>query len=836
MKKIIPLLTVILLLMSLTQAYARNLDHPPIPKESPETEKIAIILLKEKRTVPEIKTFISKYPNVKLRYVFEHTINGFSVKGDARSLDELSKGREVALVSPVKTYRVETLENIKLIGGDKVRGIFDRADRRLTGKGVTVGVIDTGIDYNHPDLRRSYGGGHDFVDGDKDPMETKASNSGTNYNNPDVGRHDFVDSDKDPMETKGSNSAGVKYNNPDGGEKDFVDGGNNPMEKKETNSGIDYNQRKGYGSGHDKINDNKNSMKTKAPHWQSTLHGTHVAGIIAANGKIRGVAPEATIIAYRALGPGGAGTSEQVIAAIEQAVKDKVDVLNLSLGNNVNGPDLPISLALNKAVERGITAVASSGNSGPNVWTVGSPGTASKAISVGASTPPRQIPFLTIEGEGDRIKLQPMHGSDHWKIDRTKEITFGYLGEEKDLKNCAGKIVLIERGKLTFTEKARNAQKAGASAVIIYNNTNGSFIGNLDGNIPIPVAALSKKDGERIKRLIEKGKRFTRTILIEEKDTLASFSSRGPVTGTWEIKPDVVAPGVAIESTIPGGYLSLQGTSMAAPHVAGACALIKQAHPDWGPAQIKSALMNTAKPIMNENGTQYRTFEQGAGRIQLEKAVKPESLVIPGSLQFGMFQLSDKLHEHKAVIEVQNVGSSTKNYSFSIPKQTAGIRWKFPLSFRLKPREKKKLEIRMSADPAVLTKKLYDGNLILHEDSNEIRIPYIYVLEEPDYPRVMGFDFGIGDKENTYRYEVYLPGGAEEFGIALFQPDDYRFIGFLDWERNVGKGLLQKEIKRDRLPKEGLYLVKVFVKKKGKEDMIEAMIEILPELTESRWK
>nr|WP_238533112.1 S8 family serine peptidase [Bacillus methanolicus] len=756
--------------MTLTQAYARNLNHPPIPKESPETEKIAIILLKEKRTLPEIKTLISKYPNVKLRYVFEHTINGFSVIGDARSLNELSKGKEVALVSPVKTYRVETLENIKLIGGDKVRGIFDRANRRLTGKGVTVGVIDTGIDYNHPDLRRSYGGGHDFVDGDKDPMETRASNSGI-----------------------------------DNG-KDFVDGDNDPK-------------------------------KAKMFNWQSTLHGTHVAGIIAANGKIRGVAPEATIIAYRALGPGGAGTSEQVIAAIEQAVKDKVDILNLSLGNNVNGPDLPISLALNKAVERGITAVASSGNSGPNVWTVGSPGTASKAISVGASTPPQKIPFLTIEGEGDRIKLQPMHGSNHWKIDRTKEITFGYLGEEKDLKNCAGKIVLIERGKLTFTEKARNALKAGASAVIIYNNTNGNFIGNLDGNIPIPVASLSKKDGERIKRLIENGKSFTRTILIEEKDTLASFSSRGPVTGTWEIKPDVVAPGVAIESTIPGGYLSLQGTSMAAPHVAGACALIKQAHPDWGPAQIKSALMNTAKPLVNENGTQYRTFEQGAGRIQIEKAVKSESLVIPGSLQFGKFQLSDKMHEHKAVIEVQNVGSRTKNYSFSIPKQTAGIRWEIPLSFRLEPREKKKLEIRMSADPAVLTKKLYDGNLILHEDSNEIRIPYIYVLEEPDYPRVMGFDFGIGDNGNTYRYEVYLPGGAEEFGIALFQPDDYLFIGFLDWEKDVGKGLLQKEIKRDRLPKEGLYLVKVFVKKKGKEDMIETMIEILPELRENRrWK
>ncbi|MDV2887781.1 S8 family serine peptidase, partial [Alkalihalophilus pseudofirmus] len=83
---------------------------------------------------------------------------------------------------------------------------------------------------------------------------------------------------------------------------------------------------------------------------KATIHGTHVAGVIAANGKIKGVAPEAKIVAYRALGPGGGGTTEQVLAAIDQAIKDKVDIINLSLGNSINGPDLPISLALDRAV------------------------------------------------------------------------------------------------------------------------------------------------------------------------------------------------------------------------------------------------------------------------------------------------------------------------------------------------------------------------------------------------------------------------------------------------------------------------------------------------------
>jgi minor extracellular serine protease Vpr len=107
-----------------------------------------------------------------------------------------------------------------------------------------------------------------------------------------------------------------------------------------------------------------------------------------------------------------------------------------------------------------------------------------------------------------------------------------------------------------------------------------------------------------------------------------------------------------------------------------------------------------------------------------------------------------------------------------------------------------------------------------------IHIPYIYVLEEPDYPRVMGFEYGAGDKPNTLRYQVYLPGGAEEFGIALFDPSDYRFLGYLDWGRNVKKGMVEKEIPLKDAPSNGVYLAKIFAKKANKEDMMEMMLEI----------
>lgn len=717
-------------------ADAQNLEHPPIPEESPETEQVAIITVPRELSEKEIERMIRPFPDIELRHIFKHALKGFSVKGSLASLEGLSQSTKVDLVSPVKTYKVQKEENLQIIGADLARGLFDNNNHRLTGKGIKVGVIDTGIDYRHEDLRRSYKGGHDLVDGDDDPMESEG---------------------------------------------------------------------------------------TDGP---STLHGTHVAGIIAANGKIHGVAPEAEVIAYRALGPGGSGTTEQVLAAIEQAIKDKVDVLNLSLGNNVNGPDLPISLALNKAAEEGIVPVTSSGNSGPNLWTVGSPGTATRAISVGATTPPMKIPYLSLDGQTEKIRLEPMQGSDRWDLDRSYPMEFGGLGKPEELKGVKGKIALIERGEIPFTEKAHNAYERGAIAVIIYNHLGGSFIGNLEGEVDLPVATISKKDGEKLRKMLKTNHHLARTHMVEEKDILADFSSRGPVTSTWEIKPDVVAPGVAINSTIPGGYLALQGTSMAAPHVAGACALIKQAHPEWTPEEIKAALMNTAKPITDVAGRPYRTYEQGAGRIQVEEAIKTKSLVIPSSLQFGKFKLAEEPHEHMQYVTVRNVSDRHQSYSFHIPKNEEGIKWDMPLSFTLGPKEKKKVAIRMKVDPKAFKKKIHDGYLELKAGQQEMRLPYLYVLEEPNYPRVMGFDFGVSDEKGTYQYEVYLPGGAEEFGIALFHPDTYQFVGFLETRRKVGRGLLKAEVKVESLPEPGLYIAKVFAKRAGKEDMIETSIFI----------
>ncbi|HWO78111.1 MAG TPA: S8 family serine peptidase [Bacillus sp. (in: firmicutes)] len=713
---------------------AMGLEIPPLPQENLEEEKIAIVILENKMSKEEIDQFLKNYPSLQVRYHFTEALNGFSVKGKVKDLRQLDQVQAISLVSEVNPYHAMGEESIEHIGGDDVRSYFDATNQRLTGKGVTVGVIDTGIDYTHPDLRGNFGGGKDFVDGDSDPMETHSSRA------------------------------------------------------------------------------------------LNTFHGTHVAGIIAANGKLQGVAPEATIVAYRALGPGGFGTTEQVIAAIEQAIKDKVDVLNLSLGSSVNGPDLPVSIALNEAVKKGIVAVTSNGNTGPNRWTVGSPGTASKAISVGASTPPLKIPVLTYGMDKKEITLQPLVGSERWTIEKTYELMDGGLGKPKDLEDAFGKIALIERGEITFIEKVKNAQEKGAEGVIIYNNSDGSFVGNLEEELSIPVASISKKEGKTILKDLKKGEALGHISFKEEEDILADFSSRGPVTATWDIKPDVVAPGVAINSTVPKGYLSLQGTSMAAPHVAGACALLLQAHPDWTPEQVKAALMNTAKVLTKNDGDTYHTFEQGAGRIQLPEAIQTETLVLPGSLVLGKYTDMKGLETRSAHVKIQNVGENDITYSFSVPGHSDVIRWQLPQSFELKPGEEKEVTVSMTLlEPG--EESIYDGYLELNAGKQVISFPYLFVVNEPDYPRVMGFSIGPGDEPNVWKYEMYLPGGADEMGIALYDPDTLKFEGFLDWKRNVHKGMVSRELAFDKLPK-GYFKTIVFAKKSGQQDIVETEIYI----------
>ncbi|WP_110112624.1 S8 family serine peptidase [Bacillus sp. CGMCC 1.16541] len=710
-------------------------NRPSIQDVKVDIEETKIIVLDDQNVKRVKETVKRKYPTLQVQATFETAFYGLSIKGTHAELKKLEEEHFVESSHSLSEYKVTMNESVPFIGSEQVRGIFDQDNKRLTGKGIKVGVIDTGVDFTHPDLQRNYIGGYDVIDKDYKPMETR-------------------EGEGDP-----------------------------------------------------------------------TVHGTHVAGVIAANGKMRGVAPEAEIYAYRALGPGGVGTSESVILAVEKAIQDGVDVINLSLGNEVNGPDLPTSLALNKASEKGIVTVTSSGNSGPELWTVGSPGTASKAISVGASLPPVKFPYLQVGSHSKKIEVNPLQGSVPWSFRRGYPIIAGGIGRENEIKHALGKVVLVERGGLSFTQKALNAEKAGAVALIIANNLKGSFLGALEQEISIPVVSMSKEDAQALKKGMQSNELlYTHHKVIQ--DFLASFSSKGPVTSTWEIKPDVVAPGYSIDSTIPGGYVSMHGTSMAAPHVAGACALLLQAHPDWSPEQVKAALMNTAKPLVKPNGTRYAPYEQGTGRIQVDKAIKSTSLVYPSALSYGVYKKEESSRFIKKVITFDNQSTRTQQYTIEFPHYEKGLKWDVPLSVTVAPKQKKQVEIGLEVEADKWEAGMHHGALLVQSGQEVIEIPYLFIVEEPNYPRVMGFQFVKGDEEEVYMYELFLPEGADEVGIALYDPDTLRFVTYVGVEENVERGTIRRILEISKTIPRGMYKAIVFAKKNGHEDTMDVTIEI----------
>ncbi|QKE76006.1 S8 family serine peptidase (plasmid) [Arthrobacter citreus] len=483
-------------------------------------------------------------------------------KDNQVKLDEPKVADEMQTSTPTKVD-----DSLPQIGADKLH------DENITGKGVKVGVIDTGIDYNHPDLKGIFKGGYDFVDNDSDPMETTY--------------------------------------------KDWKASG---QAETDANGSTYY-----------------------------TEHGTHVSGSIGAQKKnnspsaVMGVAPDVDLYVYRVLGPYGSGTNDAVMAGIDKAVKDGMDVINLSLGSSVNDPLEATSIAINNAMLSGTVACVAAGNAGPDEKTLGSPGAAALAVTVGASDVSQTIPtYNASAGDQNFTNMQLLAQNYSDKLEDLQNTTLQLvdvgLGTKADYtnKDVAGKVALIQRGTYTFDEKVQNAKAAGAKAVIVYNNVDGNidaFIG--EGTNYIPSFRISKADGERLKG--QKEITFQSLgSLKTEGDHLADFSSRGPAEGNDDIKPDVVGPGVSIFSTLPiymnnknddtnyeMAYGRLSGTSMATPHVAGAAALILQAHPDYTPFEVKEALMNTADKM---NGD-YSVNEVGAGRIDVYEAVHSDTLL-----------------------------------------------------------------------------------------------------------------------------------------------------------------------------------------------------------------
>ncbi|XZF76828.1 S8 family serine peptidase [Bacillus sp. AL-1R] len=647
---------------------------------------------------------------------FDTVYNGVSMKLPANEVEFLLKSDSVKAVyksveftidPPSERGNPENQDSIKRIESLPFLGVDKLHKEGITGKGVKVGVIDTGVDYHHPDLKDAFKGGYDLVDNDPDPMETT------------------------------------------------------------------YDDWKK--SGRPEFDQNLSTYYTN--------HGTHVSGTIAGRAKntggvaVKGIAPDADLYVYRVLGPYGTGDMDDILAGIEKAVEDKMDVINLSLGANINDPMYPTSTAVNYAVLNGVTASVSAGNSGPNSYTLGSPGAAALALTVGASSAPISVTKYSgvLNGIETPFQLSTLYNDfvSDLKVfnDQTIDVVDLGVGNDSDYlnKDVTGKVVFVSTGVIGTQSKTVYAKNHGARAIIAYSNIPNAgptqFVKE-DQNF-IPAFSMSYEQGLDFKAQLAAGHtKLTFKDLKEvntDADKLASFSSRGPSRSNYDIKPEITAPGVSVLSSVPAysiynndqtnyqyAYSRMSGTSMAAPHVTGISALLLQANPMLEPSDIKTILMNTAKPLTDN----YSVFHVGAGRVDPYRAIHTGMKIqvqdetafplngenvkvkeLTGGLSFGNHYANEDILVEKK-LNFTNLESKLKKFNVDVNFQTNvngslnasenGVSVNIPSEIKVQSLDAKKIPVSINV-PASAKAGIYEGYIIAtnKDDKNEqYRIPF----------------------------------------------------------------------------------------------------------------
>lgn len=480
---------------------------------------------------------------------------GQTIEIDTLLIDQINELPYVKRIHPVRKYSINLEESVTQIHADSVQKVTGNK-----GDSVRIGIIDTGIDYNHPDLGGGYGPGHKVIGG-----------------------YDFYNHDEDPMD------------------------------------------------------DNE--------------HGTHVAGIIAADGKLTGVAPKALLYALKVLDHQGSGWNYDLISAIEYTVdpnndgiyNDKLDIVNMSLGLDRFNTDTALESAVQNASEMGITFCIAAGNSRHmKAKTISTPATAPLAIAVAA---------------------------------------------------------------------------------------------------------------------------------VDKLNNIAFYSSCGPTPNSLLLKPEISAPGDAINSTVLNGkYRKLSGTSMATPHIAGVCALLKRLHPEWGPSEIKAALVLTAHKINTDR------IIQGAGVVDAWRASQLRVLVGKSIYNFGLDSLKgNEIWIQTDTLSISNLLDTVLNCSLHLGDSVQGVKITFSdNNFTLSPYETKKILLTIEVNNKdlpiieITNSEMFSGSLKLKAENDDYTIlwsfnrgVYIHILDNEQLS-----DFFLLNNKNSYLSSDHSSQVAKDIFIA----------------------------------------------------------------------
>ncbi|GAW97853.1 MULTISPECIES: S8 family serine peptidase [Colwellia] len=563
------------------------------------------------------KQVASSIDSLEILHSFKHTYNGFTAKLNAKQKAQLESHPDVIGIWEDELHVVNTANTPEFLG---LTGPGGQHALNIKGEGVIIGVIDTGVWPENPS----------FADDGS-------------YSDPaDLGWQGTCDTGTDLEFSCNNKLIGARY----------------------------------FGASFSSQYDIQYSLGEFDSPRDADGHGSHTASTAGGNegvaailsgapaGTVSGMAPRARIAVYKVcwnsdyVSP--EGNKERgcfggdTMAAIDAAVTDGVDVINYSIGGSRTDLTVPASAAMLNAAAAGVFVAVSAGNSGPDKETVGTP--APWVTSVAAST---YNGTSTIIGKALDVTSGSLAGTSLMSVPAAfAPATVGLAGElalaepveacnDAPLTNAdelVGKIALIARGSCAFTEKFINAQNAGAIGALVYtyDGTSPFSMGGEDPAVTITGSMISFADGQALTASVlaeSTAVIFTDTAasgeVVEVGNTIASFSSRGPNLNTYDIiKPDITAPGVKILAATTSAPMSgtqgetfmyLQGTSMSSPHIAGLAALFKESNSSWTPAQIKSAMMTTARQdLTKEDGTTPADpYDFGSGHVAPVSALDP---------------------------------------------------------------------------------------------------------------------------------------------------------------------------------------------------------------------
>ncbi len=555
--------------------------------------------------------------SINIIHSFKHTYNGFTAKLNAKQKAQLESHPDVVGVWEDRLEVINTSNTPEFLG---LTGPGGQHTMNIKGEGVIIGIVDTGVWPENPS----------FADDGSysDPAELGWQGACENENdeafacnNKLIGARYF---DASFSSTYDVQYALGEFESP----RDADGHGSHTASTAGGNAGVD-------------------AVLSSAP-----------AGVVS------GMAPRARIAVYKACwnsdytNPEGGDEAGcfygDTMAAVDAAVVDGVDVINYSIGGSKTDLTIPSTAAMLTAAQAGVFVAVSAGNSGPDKETVGTP--APWVTSVAAST---YDGTSVLVGKALNVDTGPLAETSLMSMPASfAPATEGLSGElalaepveacdDDPLTNAEelnGKIALIARGSCAFTEKFINAQNAGATGVIVYTYEGATpfEMGGSDPAVAIAGSMISFDDGQALSTSISEASTsvtFTDEALTGEAEevgnTIASFSSRGPNLNTYDIiKPDITAPGVKILAATTSApmfgtqgetFKYLQGTSMSSPHIAGMAALFKESNSDWTPAQIKSAMMTTARQnLTKEDGsTPADPYDFGAGHVDPVSAMDP---------------------------------------------------------------------------------------------------------------------------------------------------------------------------------------------------------------------